>query len=349
MKAQIIKIAMAASLGLALTISCSSDASENASEAYFYDESSSSNANAIVSNCEGINFNTAVIGTQTWMAENLNCNVRGSKCNGNNESNCEKYGRLYDWATAMALPPSCNASSCASQINWNHKGICPTGWHIPTNEDLDNLMHYAGTRDGFYDSATANRYLKATNGWNNYGNGEDKYGFKALPGGYGDSDDNFAHAGSFGYFMGANEDDGIHAYILYMGHNDEDLYRGIHDKSFLFSVRCLRNNSSPPSSSSSYPSSSSSYNTPSSSSSYYSSSSYRSSSSTSTSGGTCASYYNAYYSCIQSTGNTSSCTSYVTAYTNCASACATTFSSCYSSCTSCYSSCYSAYTTCIGQ
>jgi len=60
------------------------------------------------------------------MAENLNYNVSGSECY-EDDPNCAKYGRLYNWATAMALPSDCNSKSCASQISEKHKGICPSG------------------------------------------------------------------------------------------------------------------------------------------------------------------------------------------------------------------------------
>ncbi len=200
-------------------------------------------------------FQTVTIGSQVWMAKNLNSDVPGSKCYGDDPANCTKYGRLYDWATAMGLPPSCNSSICSSSIQSKHKGICPAGWHIPSNDDWEKLFRWVdGQNNGEgsgeespYDSYTAGKYLKATSGWNwnNYddvsGNGTDKYGFSALPGGSGNSDGSFGNVGDGGYWWSSgglvvvgSAYDGDMRYVVY-GNCRDDCVRAV-----LFSVRCVQ-------------------------------------------------------------------------------------------------------------
>jgi len=192
-------------------------------------------------------YKTKQIGTQTWMAENLDYNVSGSKCYYNIETNCTTYGRLYDWATAMALPAACNTSSCKGQITRKHKGICPTGWHIPSDAEWNTLMRFVNPNcsDNNYVCADVGTKLKATSGWNDYngrsGNGEDTYEFAALPGGGGYSDGSFYSVGYNGYWCSATEIDASYAYYRYMYYYTEDVYRNYTNKSnSLFSVRCLQ-------------------------------------------------------------------------------------------------------------
>jgi len=185
-----------------------------------------------ISDCDGQTFRTTVIGTQTWMAENLNCNVSGSECYNNQESNCSTYGRLYDWSTAMALPASCNSSTstCSSQIGTKHKGICPSGWHIPSYAEWTTLKDFVG----------GSSVLKATSGWNDngYGNGTDNYGFSALPGGVGNG--SFYDVGYSGNWWSATESNASHAWYWYMSYHDTIVYSNDDVKTYLYSVRCVQ-------------------------------------------------------------------------------------------------------------
>jgi len=152
-------------------------------------------------------------------------------------SQLPKYGRLYDWATAVALDASCNSTSCALQITTPHRGICPTGWHIPSDAEWDALMTAVGGL------STAGTKLKATTGWNSDSGvpvGTDAYGFAALPGGDGSSDGHFYVVGNFGYWWSSSQYRAGYAYYRYMDYNYEDVGRYYSSKSNLLSVRCLQ-------------------------------------------------------------------------------------------------------------
>ena len=170
-------------------------------------------------------YKTAKIGTQTWLAENLNYEAEGSVCYENNPANCAKYGRLYNWETA--------------------KKACPKGWHLPSNAEWDELYRFVDCDTGterLYRSKTAGKYLKAKSGWNEDGNGTDKYGFSALPGGYGYSDGSFGNVGYHGVWWSASEYESISngAYGRGIYYGSDNANWGSDYKSRLYSVRCLQ-------------------------------------------------------------------------------------------------------------
>jgi uncharacterized protein (TIGR02145 family) len=207
---------------------------------------------------DGKAYKITVIGSQTWFAQDLNYNALGSKCYNNSDSNCDTYGRLYDWSTAMGLNASYNNSSWDGN-DAMHRGICPEGWHIPSDDDWDILMDYA-------DSSVAGTKLKAASGWRNYndgdnGNGTDDYGFTALSGGN-FSESSFNGVGTLNHWWSATERDASTAYYQDLHNSYSDVRKANESKSSLYSVRCVqdgeeKSSSSVPSSSSLEPSSSS--------------------------------------------------------------------------------------------
>ncbi|MCL2282364.1 MAG: hypothetical protein FWC26_03510, partial [Fibromonadales bacterium] len=184
-----------------------------------------------------------------WMAENLNYEADGSVCYNNSESNCNTYGRLYNWTMAMGLNSSCNSTSCVSQVQSKHQGICPSGWHIPSNAEWDKLYSYAaGNVSNCVDEGrfgycpTAGTKLKAANGWNDYAGipaGTDDFGFSALPGGY-DGSTSFPSVGYHGYWWSSGEFNSDYAYRRSMGYSSESAGWDDYYKTYLFSVRCLQ-------------------------------------------------------------------------------------------------------------
>ena len=189
----------------------------------------------------GQTYRTVTIGTQTWMAQNLNYNATNSKCFGDNTGrdslgNCAKYGRLYNWSTAMVIDAKYNSEYWGGS-DVKHRGVCPTGWHLPSNAEWTTLTDFVGG------SSTAGTKLKATSGWNDYngsGNGTDEFGFSALPGGYGYSGGYFNYAGNYGYWWSASENNSNSAYYRNVYYSIEDVYYYGNDKSRLYSVRCLQ-------------------------------------------------------------------------------------------------------------
>ena len=130
----------------------------------------------------------------------------------------------------MGFSSSCNSSRCSSQIQTKHKGICPAGWHIPSDAEWTTLTDYVG-------NSAAIKLKSASGGWGT--GGTDNYGFSALPGGRG-SGSKFDLVYSYGYWWSATEDDAYGAYEREMYSTSSTVSKYYRDKSFLYSVRCLQ-------------------------------------------------------------------------------------------------------------
>ena len=150
---------------------------------------------------DGKTYRTVVIGSQTWMAENLNYNASGSACYNNAPDSCAKYGRLYNWATVM------NGASGSTLSPSGVRGVCPEGWHVPSDDEWATLVKYVDPNadSGCCYNIAATK-LKSKSGWNDNINGTDDYGFSALPSGYCGIDGDFYSAGNYGYWWSATDE-----------------------------------------------------------------------------------------------------------------------------------------------
>ncbi len=158
-------------------------------------------------------YKTVKIGTQIWMAENLNYKTEMSNCYNNDTASCSKYGRLYKWDVALAA--------------------CPNGWHLPTKAEFETLFDAVGGKEA------AGRMLKSISGWRGDGNGTDAFGFSALPAG------NYNHGsfygdGRYANFWSSTENLSNDVYYMYLDYHYDVAYLESRYKNYGFSVRCLR-------------------------------------------------------------------------------------------------------------
>lgn len=117
-------------------------------------------------------YRTTRIGALKWMAQNLNYFVEGSICYDNQDSNCIKYGRLYNWPEAMDFDEGYRVNSAQKLIKKPyHQGICPAGWHVPDTLEWKYLVDYVGGETNLMGK-----------GWKE--DHPDAYGFSAIPTGF---------------------------------------------------------------------------------------------------------------------------------------------------------------------
>ena len=188
------------------------------------------------------------IGTQVWMAENLNVatfrngepipeaktdeewnkalvNHQPAWCYYNNDPvNGKKYGKLYNWYA----------------VN-DPRGLAPRGWHIPTSDEWTTLSDFLGGDDN------AGTKMKSKTGWKVGCNGTNSSGFNGLPGGWRYNDGIFSDIGTHGFWWSSTEsefDREYHAqdlvYDLHLNDCSGKAYGRSRDKHDYLSVRCLR-------------------------------------------------------------------------------------------------------------
>ena len=198
---------------------------------------------ATVTDIDGNVYNTVTIGTQVWMKENLKVTkYRNGDAIGittpatldiwgetspryqwaydGNESNVATYGRLYTWYAVT-----------------DSRGVCPTGWHVPTDSEWTTLTDYLGG-----ESVAGGKMKEAgTTHWNSPNTSADNSsGFTALPCGYRTYRGSFVHIGVYGYWWSATEYDATYAWDRYLYYISGNANRNYNEKHYGFSIRCVR-------------------------------------------------------------------------------------------------------------
>ncbi len=160
------------------------------------------------------------------------------KVYGKGKDDCERYGRLYDWATVMNTNKQdhCNVSTCNPK---RPQGLCPEGWRVPSVEDWEKLIDYM---DG---GPIAGGRLKAKQDssiWSGNGYGTDSYGFKAKPGGHYSKNTSNLSGLEGGFWWTSTQFNATQAHLFYVTSADTEVRSLAHEKGlFMFYVRCLQN------------------------------------------------------------------------------------------------------------
>jgi len=227
-----------------------------------------------VTDFDGNVYNTVTIGTQVWMKENLRTthysdgtaiplvenDTIWSLLTPTSKAFCwyndsivykDLYGGLYTWAAAMN-----GAASSNYNPSWI-QGVCPIGWHLPSDAEWYKLSNYLANNGYNYDgsiggTAKVAKALASTNGWNNstvtaavgntdYPTYRNKSDFTGLPGGkrlyYGE----FSGIGGFGFFWSSAESSTNNAWYRYIPYSGYMFMRDFDGgKDAGYSVRCVK-------------------------------------------------------------------------------------------------------------
>lgn len=220
----------------------------------------------LIDSRDGNHYETVMIGFQCWMAENLAYlpavypsnqgsdsspyyyvyDYQGTSVNGAKSTvNYQVYGVLYNWKAAMA--GAIGSNSVPSGV----KGVCPTGWHIPSDEEWKMLEGAADSQYGYPDAiwddsgwrgtdAGGNLKETGTTYWNTPNAGAtNNTGFSALPGGRRTSYATFQGVAEFANFWSATEDYN-NVSRRNLGYQESDIFRNTYSKSYGASVRCIK-------------------------------------------------------------------------------------------------------------
>ena len=215
-----------------------------------------------VTDIDGNEYKTVKLGNQVWMAENLrttryadgtpiplgteaSLDVAYRYYPNNNRANVSKYGYLYNWAAVMNGSASSEANPSGVQ------GICPDGWHVPSDAEWTELENYVSSQSQYVCGSSTSKIAKALaseTGWEpddeecavgNNPSANNATGFSARPAGnyYG----YYYYFGFNAYFWSATQYNSYFAYTRSLYYSYAFVSRYYNFKSIGYSVRCIRN------------------------------------------------------------------------------------------------------------
>jgi len=178
---------------------------------------------------DGKEYTYLILGQQVWMGENMNYALNdgeGSWCYQDDPANCEVYGRLYNWETAME--------------------VCPSGWHVPSDEEWQALEISLGMDaaqaeiGGWRLSGNVGYKMKSTSGWENDGNGDNSSGFDIRPGAGRRVDGLYDLLGKDAGYWSSTELDPENAWGRGFGFDNDGVFRHFSLKHLSVSIRCIQ-------------------------------------------------------------------------------------------------------------
>lgn len=195
-----------------------------------------------------------------WWSCQIDDSQTEKYCYDNDDSNCTTDGGLYEWAEALQLPYDCNYANstdngdgtytvlCSSgnqTISVQHQGICPTGWHIPSLQELNILAQNADPGCDLISGncSTAGGKLKATGSHSPISwDGTDDYNFSALPSGNRIVNGSFLSRGDLAYLWSSMPRSGYPnlAWYGYLPSGGTTFYGSYARRAYGFSVRCAQ-------------------------------------------------------------------------------------------------------------
>lgn len=174
---------------------------------------------------DGQTYDGVVIGSQTWMAENLNFKTSNSWVPKDDSVNGIVYGRLYTWDSSLE--------------------VCPDNWHLPTDDEWKILEKALGMDQFSADSLCfrgfdEGKQLKSTYGWAFGKNGMKGSYFNAFPGGMCNNDGEFYVTGYSGYWWTSTPYDNENGLYRELSSSNDHIWRFFYTKNYGMSVRCIK-------------------------------------------------------------------------------------------------------------